>query len=33
MCIGKHATVVGMDGSEKCFETFVELGSQEPTNL
>jgi hypothetical protein len=26
MCIGKGAKVAGMEGSDKCFETFVNLG-------
>jgi hypothetical protein len=33
MCIGKGAKVTGMDGSENCFETFVNLGTREPANL
>jgi hypothetical protein len=33
MCIGKGVKVMGMDGSEKCFESFVNLGAWEPANL
>jgi hypothetical protein len=33
MCIRKSARVAGTDGSEIGFETFVNLGTQEPTTI